>query len=92
MTQTFDDLAFLTDSQKWPNYPMCPVKNYNNPKPGGFPEMGVVVASEGPAFPSVILCNMWSLVEAYQKGETEGIEKKEYSSLEELLADGWVVD
>lgn len=94
MNQTFNDLAFLTDSQKWPNYPICPVKNYQHTKPGSFPEMGIVVAPEGagPAIPTVILCNMWSLVEAYQKGETQGIEKKEYNSLEELLADGWVVD
>lgn len=80
--QTFDDVAFLKTPEKWPNYPLCPVKNRNEQK-DNFPLLGVIVSPR----PTVYLVNLFSIQPGMEPPET-----REYGSFEELIADGWIVD
>ena len=90
--KAFDDKKFLLNPNQWPNNPICPVKNYKEKKPGGFPMLGVVVANENGAMPVVLLCNMYAFIEKARASRIKDIERKEYEDLDALLADGWMVD
>lgn len=81
----FDDVAFLKDVNRWPNWPICPVKRYENVH--SFPLCGVTFATD--TKPMVKILNMfggWSQ-EEFDKAKTFN-----YNSIEEMVADGWVVD
>lgn len=71
----------------WPNYPLLPVKKYNEGSTGlDAMECGVLVAGKGP---TVFLANMWSLT---SMSDLEGVKTKAYPSFEALQEDGWIVD
>jgi len=75
----FDDLQFMKNPSKWPNI-MLPLKRYNQPA-GHFPEMGVLYQDKS----VVYLTDMFAKI-------TSETPKVEYGSLEDIVADGWVVD
>lgn len=77
---TRTDLEMMKDPYSWPHL-VLPLK-----KPGaggGWPEFGVMLAKDT----NVYLCNMFDLPR-----DMSSCPKKEYTSLEEVVADGWVID
>lgn len=80
--EEIDDLAFMRDENKWPNWPMLPVKRYTDR--GGAPECGIVLSGKT----TVYIAYMWGLKE----DTFDTCKKYEYGSLDAILADGWVVD
>lgn len=91
----FDDLAFLQCARSWPNYPCCPVKRQDNTVPNGLVQLGTVVGLEE-AEPTVYLVGMPRLMGSFltikEKDPLKKFNQIAYNSLEELVADGWLVD
>jgi hypothetical protein len=80
MMEEYDHKAMMLDPNRWPQWPVLPVKQFGS----GFPECGVMVESDG-IQPKVYLTNLFAL-------DLANAEVKEYEDIDELLADGWVVD
>ena len=76
----FDDLQFMKNPHQWPNI-VLPVKRYKPRQRSGFPEMGVLYQDK----PVVYLTDMFATI-------TSETPKIEYGSLEDIAADGWLVD
>ena len=85
--QRFDDVTFLNSPALWPNWPVCPVKRYDQ-CPGMMPTCGLVFDLAG-CKPAVYLLNMWELS---TPGSVENAAKQEFESFAELVAAGWMVD
>lgn len=88
--EKFDDLQFLEeDYLEWPCYPICPVKSRTHKADDGVgPLIGIVVAG----VPIVYLKNMLEFSGGYLEPQLERVDKREYKSFKELVADGWIVD
>lgn len=76
-----DDKAFILDPDKWPHWPVLPVKRIKDTQMdlGCLLDTGKII---------VVLSNMWALKNtpiSEQKSIT-------YRTVDELLADGWRVD
>lgn len=93
------DKYFIQNPDKgtgWPHWPFLPMKR---PRPTGGPEGGTIIDRnpiagkidpEHVSLRTVYLATVWSLLhdnEAFTKAE-----KKVYASVDEMLADGWVID
>ena len=79
----FDHLEFMSNPTEWPCFPILPIKNLGRRQASGFPELGFILADETP-----IQVHKPTLF-----GETEEAgAQKTYQSLDELVADGWIVD
>lgn len=75
------DFNMVMDDSGWPRWPVLPMKR----KRGGNVEFGVVIAGSRRI---VYLCSIFNT-----KGISDGTaEKVEYEAVEEMLADGWIVD
>ncbi len=85
-----DDANFLQNQHdKWPNYPVCPVKSTTKKEDGSnWPVMGLVVAGT----PTVYKTNMFALTTGPIKPQLESVDKDEYDSFQAMVADGWIVD
>lgn len=81
----FDHLAMMKDSSRWPCWPFLPLKRGNNELKDK--NLGVLVSGYGPKVFHQYLFDLPSTIE-----KLESSPNTEYSSFEELLADGWVVD
>ena len=91
-----EDKEMVTNPPRWPNWPFLPIKRY---KPeGGFPDCAVLIDGNKLGEPidrnhatlrTALLINMFDLgnADAVKKAE-----RKEYASVDEMLADGWMVD
>jgi hypothetical protein len=79
----FNDLEFVRNPNDWPMYPYLPLKRRGHLNNTGF------ICADG-ASRTIYLANIFAVME----GEVEiaNTEKIIYSSLEELLKDGWMVD
>jgi len=85
-TRQSDDVKFLNRPNVWPCWPLCPVKRYE-PANDGFPVCGIVIEK----VPIVYETNMFAL-SGMTSVEIEALKKHKYDSMEELVADGWLVD
>ena len=94
MTQ-FNDKAFIANPGKWPNWPLLPVKRHTKDRSG--PECGILIDNqpigdkldpEHKSLRTIFLTSMFAL----KKTDLKTVEKKEYESVEKMLADGWIVD
>ena len=83
--QEFDHAEFLRSPDRWPAWPVCPLKRPARRKEDWI-ECGVVIDQEEHRW-TVYLTNLFML-----PGGLEDCERIPYGSLEELLHDGWVVD
>jgi hypothetical protein len=71
-----EHLAFLKDEDRWPAWPLCPVKKHRDNEL----EIGCATAGQ----PVVVLVNMFEF--------RSDAPKIEYESWEALVEDGWRVD
>jgi hypothetical protein len=82
-----EDARFIRRTLDWPAYPFLPMRRKQEKVR---PDTGVLVDSKGN---TVYLINMFGLKEHFDSGKSlTDIQKIEYQSVEELLADGWMVD
>ena len=89
MNRGIDDVAFLSNPDRWPNWPVCPVKNYQRKDAAGFPACGIVIAGDS----AVYEVNMFALSGmTYNDLQEECKVKHSYTDLAEMVADGWIVD
>lgn len=86
ITRQFDDVKFLDNPGAWPCWPLCPVKRYEQTD-DAMPNCGVVITE----VPIVYETNMFALL-TMTSAEIEALKKHKYDSMEELVADGWLVD
>ena len=83
-----EDKKMMSDPKTWPNWPTLPVKRYVEHDM----ESGFMIAIKG-KLTTVFITNPWSV----WSGETSikkalNGPKKEYGSVDEIIADGWIVD
>lgn len=81
------DFDWLSDPKNWLHWPICPVKRFTNPK--DMPECGLVWAGE---LTHVYIQNLCLMVSGAVEPQFKDCKKYEYESLQEMLADGWMVD
>lgn len=79
-----DDLEMINSPELWPLWPILAMKRYHKDKPGEFPETGVIFDGE----PTTVLVGCIGLTE-FTHPECE---KVTYRTVEDLLADRWIVD
>jgi hypothetical protein len=72
------DREFILDQDKWPKWPLLPVKRTD--------EWGVIPAGH----PAVYIVNMWGMDDRPLSEQASKV--YEYKDVDALLADGWVVD
>jgi len=82
-----DDLAILKDPRQW-TWMVCPVKSRTKTADRGWPMMGIVL----PRRPTVYIKNLFELRTGELDPQLADVEKFEYATFEEMVADGWVVD
>ncbi len=88
----FDDVAFMSDSTKWPSWPMCPVKRPS----GNWYEFGVLVDAQlkkedgNPMNISTVV--HIGLYDVKRNQDIIKAKKTEYESFAAIAADGWIVD
>ena len=82
--QERDDLAMLNDQNSWPHWPFMPMKRRR--AEGGFPEMGVLVATLPLSFYKDMNLFAANLAEVVTGSEGQEV------TITEILAEGWVVD
>lgn len=73
---------------KWPRWPVLPLKKENPMRDGN---MGFL-ANIGKQGYTVYIGNMYDLKPGLLEAQIESMPKKHYSSIAELLDDGWMVD
>lgn len=84
----FDHKEFIQNEQRWPNWPILPMKRLpKERKFGEFPELGVMLATRKTVVYLVDLYRLPQTPEGWKKAE-----QKNYNTLDELLNDGWIVD
>ncbi len=77
------DREFIQNPNAWPNWPILPMKRANEGEPGAFPICGFIRLGVNTTI---------HLGSIHDNIDSNQVEKKEYSSLDELFDDGWVVD
>ena len=83
-----DDKSFMESPEKWPHWPLLPVKRPGKGK-DCWPQLGLIIidsVDESKPAPVVYLTSL------YGDLKMKDAEKKEYPSIEALIADGWTVD
>lgn len=85
-----DHKAMMLNPDRWPQWPFLPVKNYRRDIPGypwdGMPNCGLMVFFDNVP-PTVFMTSLYDM----KPGWTDGPQLK-YASIDELLAQGWIVD
>lgn len=81
-----DDLEFLKDQDRWPSWPVQPVK-HRREKDAGLGRIGIVI----PSGPTVYLKNMYDLEGGLLADLLKDVPSEKYESWEELVKD-WQVD
>ena len=81
----FEDAEFLRNPDRWPTWPVCPLKRPPRRREDWI-ECGMVIDQEEHRW-TVYLTNLFMLPEGLKD-----CERIPYGSLEQLLLDGWVVD
>ena len=81
-----DDKQMILSPKLWPCHPYLPMKRRSNKEADGT-ECGVLYAGRRWV---IYKTNLFMLPAAY--AEFEAFDKYAYQTVEELLADGWIVD
>lgn len=82
MSQLPLDLGFLNDPNRWPRWPVCPVKRVG----GGKFDCGLVVDTR----PGIVyLTNLWDISSLK---DLETVETLTYDGWQSMIDDGWGVD
>jgi hypothetical protein len=88
------DLEMIENPNRWPNWPVLPVKRPRLKDDTGFPQLGVIFEVPAQRY-TVHVLNMIMFAEApadqHEKLLREA-EKFAYPDAAAMLADGWVVD
>jgi hypothetical protein len=85
-----DEIRRMSTPREWPNL-VLPVKNRKEKQDGGFPLLGVMFDSpDEKTRLTVFLIGMYQLHE--HKGDLKDIPRREYTSYDEIVQAGWVVD
>lgn len=79
-----NDKAMMQNPNLWPSWPYLPVKNRRNPMSNH--GTGALAETSFPIKPTIYFMNIF-IPQALSK-----VEKKDYNSFDELIADGWAVD
>jgi hypothetical protein len=82
-----NDVKILNDPYQW-TWTVCPVKSRTRTADRGRPLVGLVV----PRRPTVYIKNLFELRKGDLNLQLADVEKFEYATFEEMVADGWVVD
>jgi len=89
-----DDVAFLKNPDNWPNWPVCPIKRIVDDS-----RQCALVFDHNNKDIIVARLNMFRWVEdgygnfrEWTKEDFDNSEKWEYDTVEDLIADGWIVD
>jgi hypothetical protein len=77
----------ILDQDKWPHWPVLPVKNYQLVKPGEFPECGILFASDLEK-PVIYIMNLFTIGHVRK----EDVKQFKFESLDAMLAAGWIGD
>jgi len=81
-----DDVAFLKNCDSWPNYPVCPIKR------GKIKDdtlcCALVYAHNG----KCILVMELNIFDNPSDDECKDAKSWNYDTVEDLVADGWIVD
>ena len=92
------DLQFMKEADTWPLWPFLPVKNRKGDykQAGGWPTLGTLM-NDSPFKKQTEPINykesIDEIIQNFQKDiDFKPTVLKKYSSLEELTADGWIVD
>lgn len=80
-----DDAAMMKSPERWPRWPMLPLKHRTDRVACGFPRTGMLFAT-GKAI--VFECNLFDFGPDFTM---EGVPRHEYPSIE-AIADEWEVD
>ena len=82
------DKQFIESPNKWPRWPFCPMRKRDEKEHFSF-RIGLLVETGEPNWKSTIYLdvNMYN-----QDMNLKEAEKKTYSSVDEMQADGWIVD
>ena len=76
------DKAMILDESRWPIWPVLPMKHRTRREPGGFTVTGIMTTGE----PTKILVGTLGITD----WKTAPVE--EFATVDELLANGWIVD
>lgn len=77
------DQAFISDPDKWPNWPVLPLK-----RPIGYEfNCGALIGGRGLR---VFEVNIWNLPKTQK--EWDAVKDITYTTIDELLDAGWIVD
>ena len=91
-TQLPNDLEFMQDDGRWPNWPLLPVKRPTR-TPGTMPETCLMVAF-AEYRTQVFKLNLFHMPRGPKTWREllDATESYDYDSLEAVVADGWIVD
>jgi len=81
MKEQDKDISFIKAPARWPGL-VLPVKRRTG---GGVPDLGVIFEQD---LTTVVFCNLWEL----SPEKIKGAAREKYSSVEDLVAAGWIVD
>lgn len=86
-TQVQIELAAINDQDSWPHWPVLPVKEIS--KPANERRHGIVLASD---LTTVWLINLFTLKSGKIAPQLAGHESIKFSTVEEMVASGWIGD
>ena len=86
---------FIAKAELWPNWPILPMKRW-----GPRPEHGVLLAASDETrypgekiIPVIVMVDLFAIPHGMSVDEIYArFPKKEFASMDALLADGWIVD
>jgi len=90
-----DDAEMIRSYNRWPAWPMLPVKRRNNSLEDK--NLGVLLSDQAHADAvkgkgKIIVYHVYLFLPPEGKAGWEAAPKTEYDTVEAMLADGWVVD
>lgn len=84
-----DDLEMMRSPDRWPCWPVLPLKRYDGKDRCGFPSTGLIAELDGVPRFTVFDGNLFQRPLCFDDPKTV---RYDYDSFEAMLADGWVVD
>lgn len=81
----------INDQARWPLWPFLPVKK---PKDHGWPDLGCVISNgiNVGVLPVIFNFSVDNIPTIHNKEELRKYILAEYTTVDEMVADGWVVD
>lgn len=76
------------EQRLWPYDLVLPMKNYRERDPDGFPKLGTIFKVNGQPIPRVVVAGITEMT----RNPAVLHEVRNYSSLQEMVEAGWIVD